>query len=69
MSEDQNRGDRLVAAALDRIRRADAAMDDGLPDRAKHERSVGHIFAVLAAAPVWLESLEQVEGGCEETDG
>jgi hypothetical protein len=59
----------LVAAALDRIRRADAAMDDGLPDRAKHERSLAHVYAVLAAAPVWLESVEQIEGSDEVISG
>lgn len=55
----------FVAAALKRIDRADAAMDDGLPDRAKHERSVAHIFAVLSIG--WpVEALEQIEGS-EET--
>jgi hypothetical protein len=51
----------FVADCLERIRRADAAMDDDLPLRAKHERSVAHIYAVLACG--WpMESLEQVEG-------
>ncbi|HEX7992299.1 MAG TPA: hypothetical protein VF506_00160 [Streptosporangiaceae bacterium] len=54
----------FVAAALDRIRRADAAMDDNLPDRAKHERSLAHVLAVLSLG-VPLESVEQIEGSEE----
>lgn len=55
----------FIAAALERIRRADTAMDDGAWGTAKHERSVAHIYAVLATRQP-LESLEQIEGS-EET--
>lgn len=56
----------FVAAALERIDLADDAMDDQLLDRAKHHRSLAHVYAVLATRRP-LESVEQVEGSEERT--